>query len=119
MARDSQPPTAPGPRLHSPADRQRLAAGPTPGAIAAFGVDERRLRVFRGGQRNTWTDDRIVLKSVGFEPERVWVSEVCAAWTSHDAVRVPEPVPAQVADTASVSATWVVDAWSAHVFVPG
>jgi uncharacterized protein (TIGR02569 family) len=108
----------PGPRLHDDADRSRLQSGPTPRSIAAFGVDESRLDRFPGGQGQVWTDGRVVLKSVGFEPERVWLCEVYAAWTAHDVVRVPEPVPARRTPSRA-DPTWVVDGWSAHVLVPG
>jgi uncharacterized protein (TIGR02569 family) len=107
------------PRLHSTADRQRLAVGPTPRTLAAFGVDARRVSVLPGGQGRTWSDGRVVLKSVGFEPERTWICEVYAQWTAHDVVRVPEPVPACLASDEHADATWVVDGWAAHVFVPG
>jgi uncharacterized protein (TIGR02569 family) len=82
-------------------------------------VDETRVRVLPGGQGQTWSDERVVLKSVGFEPERAWISEVYAAWTAHDVVRVPEPVPARERDGAASRVRWVVDGWAAHVFVPG
>jgi uncharacterized protein (TIGR02569 family) len=108
------------PRLHSRADRERLAAGPTPRCLAAFGVDDRRIGRLPGGQGQAWSDGRVVLKSVGFEPERTWISEVYAGWTAHDVVRVPEPVPAdESAEGASKHTRWVVDGWSAHVFVAG
>jgi uncharacterized protein (TIGR02569 family) len=107
------------PRLHSAADRQRLAAGPTQRTLAAFGVDDTRVSVLRGGQGQTWSDGRVVLKSVGFEPERTWISAVCADWTAHDVVRVPEPVPARQPDGDGRGVQWVVDGWAAHVFVRG
>jgi uncharacterized protein (TIGR02569 family) len=106
------------PRLHTAADRRRLAAGPTPRSVVAFGVDERRLAVLPGGQGQTWSDGRVVLKSTGFEPERRWVCEVYAGWTAHDVVRVPEPVPARGSAGAD-AVRWVVDGWTAHVYVPG
>jgi uncharacterized protein (TIGR02569 family) len=82
-------------------------------------VDIDRLGRFAGGQGQAWTDGRLVLKSVGFEPERSWVCDVYAGWAAHDVVRVPEPVPAHDPDGASRATRWVVDGWAAHVFVPG
>jgi uncharacterized protein (TIGR02569 family) len=61
----------------------------------------------------------VVLKSVGFEPERSWICEVYAGWTAHDVVRVPEPVPAHLDSHDGADPVWVVDGWAAHVFVPG
>jgi uncharacterized protein (TIGR02569 family) len=108
----------PEPRLHDDADRRRLSAGPTARSIAAFGVDESRLSKFPGGQGQVWTDGRVVMKSVGYEPERVWLCEVYAGWTAHDVVRVPEPIPARL-EAGREGVAWIVDGWSAHVLVPG
>ena len=107
------------PRLHSAADRRRLAAGPTRRTLAAFGVDTSRLSRLPGGQGQTWSDGRVVLTSVGFEPERDWICAVYAAWDAHDVVRVPEPIPASAAGSDSGRVQWVVDGWAAHVFLPG
>lgn len=56
-----------------------------------------------------------MLKPVGCVPEHQWVSQIYAAWTAHDSVRVPEPV----APTVGVHGGWSVDGWGAHVYVTG
>jgi hypothetical protein len=103
-------------RMFTEAEREWRRRGPTPAALAAFGVREEDLKLLPGGQGETWTDGRLVLKSVGFEPEHAWVCDVYAAWTGHDDVRVPEPVPA-TGTTDGLG--WAADGWGAHVFVPG
>lgn len=102
-------------RLHDHADRTRLAMGPTPRSLAAFGVDPAALRRLPGGQGNTYTDDRLVLKSVGCVPEHDWVCAVYTAWEASDHVRVPEPVR----PGCSAEGHWSVDGWGAHVLVVG
>src|SRR5262245_1260629 len=100
--------------LYTAADRARLAGGPTRESLRAFGVDSGDLRLLEGGQGNTYSDGRLVLKSVGCVPEHDWISEICAGWSAADEVRVPEPVRPGVE-----TEHWSVDGWGAHVFVPG
>lgn len=85
---------------------------PTVGVVRAFHVHDRRLRPLPGGQGVAWSDGRVVLKPVDFAPAHDWVCDVYAGWTSHDTVRVPEPVK-------SYDDTWVIEGWAAHVWVAG
>jgi uncharacterized protein (TIGR02569 family) len=92
-------------------------AAPPVEVMRAFGVLVDDVRPLPGGQQVAWTDGRLVLKPVGYPPEHAWVSEVCAAWTASDVIRVPEPVRPSPATWAEDS--WTFDGWGAHVLVPG
>jgi hypothetical protein len=102
-------------RLLAAAEVEWRRRSPTCDAVRAFGVRERSLRRLQGGQGLAWTDGRLVLKPVGCVPEHTWKSEVCAAWTAHDEVRVPEPVMPK----GEGGIGWTVDSWGAHVLLPG
>lgn len=97
--------------LHGPADRAWRQAGPTAEACRRFGVDRDALSLLPGGQGQTWSDGRLVLKPVGPEAEHTFRCEVYAAWRS-PGVRVPEPV---VTDRGG----WSADGWGSHVLLPG
>jgi uncharacterized protein (TIGR02569 family) len=100
--------------LYDDAELAWRRRGPTPRAVAAFGVREATLRRLPGGAGYNWTDGRLVLKPVGYAPEHDWVCRVYAGWES-TAVRVPEPV----APDGDPAAGWSVEGWGAHVFLPG
>lgn len=106
-------------RLFDDADRWWRRQPPTAEAIRAFGVDVDRLVRMPGGQGQTWTDGRLVLKPVGCVPEHTWICDVYAAWADHDEVRVPEPVLPAGRQGADQERGWTVDNWGAHVFLPG
>lgn len=89
-------------------------AEPTPNAVRAYGVRQEALRRLPGGQGHAWTDERLVLKRVGFAPEHAWVCDVYATWDA-DEVRVPEPVEPRGVDADG----WSVDGWGAHLLAPG
>jgi hypothetical protein len=108
------PPTADAIRLFDDAEFHWRRSGPTQRAVRAFGVREDALRPFAGGAGYNWTDERLVLKPVGYVPEHNWVCEVYAAWERDD-VRVPEPVAPRGTD----GTDWSAEGWGAYVFVPG
>lgn len=103
-------------RVHliGPSDWEWRRRGPTSRVVQAFGVRPDELRRLPGGASHVWTDDRLVLKPVGYVPEHTWVCEVYAAWRSSD-VRVPEPVR----PGAGGPDDWSIDGWAAHVWAAG
>ncbi len=81
-----------------------------PGSVLeAFGASG-EPRLMTGGMGRTWRAGDVVLKQVEDVAEHSWVCEVYDAWRS-DEVRVPQPL--------RVEGAWAVEAWGAHIFVPG
>jgi len=89
-------------------------SAPSEGALAAFGIDPRRVQLERlpGGRGRTFRADTVVLRPSVGDGETVWKAEILSTLPRFDDFRTPRPVR-------GAGGAWTAHGWEAWEWLPG